>query len=75
MMLLPFTRSPSFSTQISQLKRLHAFTNIAEGRACRPSRFRIVSSLLTFGFGVGVAFAAEKAHYCSFFFCMRLSKR
>ena len=45
MILFPLTRTPSFSTQISERKRLAVLTKRAEGRAWRPSRFLMASSL------------------------------
>src|SRR5436305_6543045 len=51
MMLLPFTSSPSFATQISERYRLAMRTNIAAGRAWRPSRFTIAISFSIFSPG------------------------
>ena len=53
MMLFPLISSPSFATQISQRCRLAIRTNIAAGRACRPSRFTIVISFSTFSLVAG----------------------
>src|SRR5690349_14423585 len=48
MMLLPLISSLSFATQISERYRLAMRTNIAAGRACRPSRFTIEISFSIF---------------------------
>jgi hypothetical protein len=48
MMLLPLICSSSFFTQTSERYRLAIRTNIAAGRACRPSRLMIVISFSIF---------------------------
>src|SRR5690349_20536423 len=46
MMLLPFTFSPSFSTKMSQEKRLAVLTNMAAGRAWMPNLLATRKSLV-----------------------------
>src|SRR4029077_4241088 len=51
MILLPFTSSPSFETQISERCRLAMRTNMAAGLAWSPRRFTIGTSFSTFWTG------------------------
>src|SRR5438093_491506 len=51
MILLPFTSSPSFETQISERYRLAMRTNMAAGLAWSPSRFIMAISFSTFWTG------------------------
>src|SRR6516162_990487 len=45
-MLFPLTFSPSFSTKMSQAKRLAVLTNMAAGRAWIPSLLETMKSLV-----------------------------